>query len=86
MENEHIVLIEFNSVNDGTDFMGTINNPFSFMVNSVTYDYLGNVIQTPIEYDLYSLNQICLDIYETPSPGLLYVSDGFLKYYKEINL
>lgn len=86
MENEYIVLLEFNTINDGVDFMQNINTPFSFMVNNVTYDYQGSVIQTPIEYDLYSLNQIYLDIYEVPSPGVLYVSEGFLKYYKETNL
>jgi hypothetical protein len=86
MENEYIVLLDFNAINDGVDFMQNINTPFSFMVNDIAYDYLGNVIQTPVEYDLYSLNQIYLDIHEVPSPGVLYVSDGFLKYYKETNL
>ena len=86
MENEYIVLIEFNTINEGVDFMQNINTPFSFMVNNITYDYLGNVIQTPMEYDLYTLNEIYLDIHIIPSPGVLYVGDGFLKYYKEINL
>jgi hypothetical protein len=84
MENEHIVLINFNNINDGVYFMSNINTPFSFMVDDVTYDYLGNIIQTPNDFDLYDLGEIYLDIHIIPSPGVLYVDNGFLKYYKEI--
>ena len=84
MENEHIVLINFNTINDGIDFMSSINIPFSFIVSGITYDYLGNAIQTPDDFDVYNLGEIYLDIHEVPSPGVLYVNNGFLKYYKEI--
>lgn len=84
MENEHIVLINFDDINSGIYFMTTINTPFSFIVDNVTYDYLGNVIQTPNDFDMYNLNEICLVIYDIPSPGVLYVNNGFLKYYKEV--
>jgi hypothetical protein len=84
MENEHIVLINFDDINSGVYFMTTINTPFSFIVDNITYDYLGNVIQTPNDFDMYNLNEICLVIYDIPSPGVLYVNNGFLKYYKEV--
>ena len=83
MENEHIILLEFNSVNEGIDFMSKSKYKFSFFVDTKTYDFLGNLISTPSDYDLHKLNEILLDISEIPSPGLLYISDGFLKYYKE---
>jgi len=71
MENEHIVLINFDDINSGVYFMTTINTPFSFIVDNITYDYLGNVIQTPNDFDMYNLNEICLVIYDIPSPGVL---------------
>lgn len=84
MDNEHIILINFNTINDGIDFMANINTPFSFISNGVTYDYLGNVIQTPNDFDIYNLDEIYLDIHEVPSPSVLYIDNGFLKYYKQI--
>ena len=83
MENEHIVLINFNDVNDGVAFMENINTPFSFIVNDMVYDYLGIQITTPSSYEVYNPNEIYLDIYKNPSPGVLYVDGGYLKYYKE---
>lgn len=84
MDNEHIILINFNTINDGINFMSNINTPFSFIVNDVTYDYLGNVIQTPTDFDMYNLGEIYLDIHGAPSPSVLYINNGFLKYYKQI--
>lgn len=83
MENEYIVLVEFNSVDEGIEFMSNSKHKFSFFSGKKTYDFNGNLISTPNKYDLQKINEILLDISDIPSPGLLYVSDGFLKYYKE---
>jgi protein associated with RNAse G/E len=89
MENEHITLVNFDTISEGVEFMININTPFAFMVDNQTFKYVGGdslieVVDTPEEFDLYNFGEIYLDIHEVPSPGVLYIDNGFLKYYKEI--
>ena len=84
MVNEKIVLIEFNSIYDGMEYINSSPNKFSFYVNGTTYNMYGNEIQTPTEYELYSFGDIFIEITNDDSPGQLYISDGFIKYYKEM--
>jgi hypothetical protein len=89
MENEHIVLVNFDLISTAVEVMNGLSNPFAFMFEGKTFKYVGGaslieMIETPEEYDLYNFGEIYLDIYEVPSPSVLYVDNGFLKYYKEI--
>jgi len=82
MEKEYIVLLEFNSISDGIDYMSNQISPFSFCVDGVYYNNLGEEItlsETPDIIDGY----IHIDTHEEPvMPGELYVFDGFMRYYK----
>jgi hypothetical protein len=89
MENEHIVLVNFDLISTAVELMIGSSTPFAFMFEGNTYKYVGGaslieMIETPEEYNLYNFGDIYLDIHELPSPGVLYVDNGFLKYYKEI--
>ena len=84
MEKEYIVLLEFNSISDGVEYMSNQISPFSFCVDGVYYNNLGieiSLSETPDIIDGY----IHIDIHENPVPGELYVSDGFMKYYKIVS-
>jgi hypothetical protein len=89
MEIEHIVLLEFNSISDGVDYMSNQISPFSFCVNGFYYNNLGEEIILKETPDIINLENnlsdgyIHIDIHEGPVlPGDLYVSDGFMRYYK----
>jgi hypothetical protein len=89
MEREHIVLLEFNSISDGVDYMSNQISPFSFCVGRVYYNNLGEEITLSETPDIINLKNnlsdgyIHIDIHEGPVlPGDLYVSDGFMRYYK----
>jgi hypothetical protein len=89
MENEHIVLVNFDTISSAVELMIELVTPFAFMFEGNTYKYVGGaslieMIETPEEFDLYNFGDIYLDIHEVPSPGVLYVDNGFLKYFKEI--
>ena len=85
MEREQIVLLQFNSISDGVDYMLNQISPFSFCVGGVYYNNLGEQItlsETPDIIDGY----IHIDINNEPVlPGDIYVSDGFMKYYKIVS-
>lgn len=81
---EYIVLINFQSVSDGLNYLNEFNTPFCFLVGGSTYDGSGNLITTPNDFIQYESGEIWIDIHETPHPGELYVESGFLKFYKEL--
>jgi hypothetical protein len=83
MIDEKIVLVEFNSVLEGLDYMNISPNKFCFYVDGQTYDINGNVIQTPNNSEIFGINNIYINITDDTAPGQLYISEGFIKYYKE---
>lgn len=98
MEREQIVLLQFKSISDGVDYMLNQISPFSFCVGRVYYNNLGEQINYPEELekpDYINLAKesgngyIHIDIHNEPVemmlPGDLYVSDGFIKYYKIVS-
>jgi hypothetical protein len=92
MEREQIVLLEFNSISDGVDYMLNQISPFSFCVGRVYYNNLGEEITLSEDPDIINLKNnlsdgyIHIDIHEgSVLPGDLYVSDGFMKYYKIVS-
>ena len=95
MEREQILLLEFNSISDGVDYMLNQISPFSFCVGRVYYNDLGEEITLSDTPDIINLAKesgngyIHIDIHNEPVammlPGDLYVSDGFMKYYKMLS-
>lgn len=95
MEREQIVLLEFKSISDGVDYMLNQISPFSFCVGRVYYNDLGEQINLKETPDIINLSKesgngyIHIDIHNEPVemmlPGDLYVSDGFMKYYKIVS-
>ena len=95
MEREQILLLEFNSISDGVDYMLNQISPFSFCVGRVYYNDLGEEITLSDTPDIINLAKesgngyIHIDIHNEPVammlPGDLYVSDGFMKYYKMVS-
>lgn len=82
---EYIILINFQSIIDGVNFVSSFSKPFCFLFDGKTYDYEGNIVQTPDEFLTYNPNEIYVSITETePISGGLYVEDNFLKYFKEL--
>ena len=82
---EYIVLINFQSVSDGVNFVNSFSQPFCFLFDGQTYNSQGLVIQTPDEFVSYNQNEIYVSINETtPISGELYVEDNLLKYFKEL--
>jgi hypothetical protein len=85
-EKEYIVLLEFNSIEDGVNFMTNKISPFSFYASGKSYDSSGNEISITETTDIIN-GYIHVDIHQEPvMPGEFYINNGFLKYYKLINL
>ena len=84
MIKEYIVLVEFESVLQALDYMNKTKNYFAFISNGKTYDFNGNEINSPNEYESYLFGEIYIDITDGTFPGGLYMTENFLKYYKEI--
>jgi len=80
----YIILVGFNTLQEGLDYMTSSPYNFSFIVGGQTYDSLGNPIATPDNPEIIQYGQIYITDNENPAPGDLYIEDGFLKYYKEI--
>ena len=83
-ERIYTFLFNFNTIQEGVDYMSNSPHKFAFSVGGQTYDNLGNPIPTP-DYseitevvDVFTVNNV------NPWPGDLYINNGFLRYYKEI--
>ena len=84
---EKIVIVEFNSISEALDYMKESGNSFAFKVTDDIYSDSGDIILIESEYTSVLINEIWLgDISNKSLPGVLYVEDGFLKYYKEVNI
>jgi len=83
IEKEYIILLGFDTIQGGIDYMVTSPHNFSFSVGGDTYDYEGNLLETPLESSVISEGGIYITNTENPQPGSLYINGGFLKYYKE---
>jgi hypothetical protein len=83
-ENTYIILIGFDTLQNGIDYMVSSPYKLAFSVDGQTYDYLGNAITTPSESEVIAEGSIWICDCDNPVSGDLYVSDGFLKYNKII--
>jgi hypothetical protein len=91
MEIEHVVIIKFNTKQEGVDFMSGRDNKFSFgyLIDGdiVVSDFNGNDLSTPSNVDYFNLDEIFLKISSTLKAnillGILFIdNDNFLKYLK----
>lgn len=80
----HIILVGFNTLQDGIDYMVSSPYKFAFIVGGQTYDSIGNPITTPENSEVVNFGSIYITDNENPASGDLYIEGGFLKYYKEI--
>tara|TARA_R110000868_G_scaffold105774_11_gene290465 strand:+ start:942 stop:1202 length:261 start_codon:yes stop_codon:yes gene_type:complete len=83
-EKEYIVLLGFDTVQDGIDYMQSSPYNFAFSVGGSTYDHDGNSISTPADSSVVNNGEMWVCNCENPIPGSPYINGGFLKYYKEI--
>ena len=82
---EKIMIVEFNSISNALDYMVESGNSFAFKVEDKVYSGSGIIISRPDSFDVV-FGEIWLGgISEKSVPGVLYIEDGFLKYFKEVN-
>jgi hypothetical protein len=80
----NIILLGFNTLQEGIDYMQSSPYKFSFSFNGNSYDFTGLGISTPENSSVIDEGGIYVCSSENPSPGELYIENGFLQYYKEI--
>lgn len=82
---EYILIINFNSKEEALAYIQESGLSFSFSVLNVEiFNSIGELIEAPLEYNSFNVDEISLSNASDPLPGELYIEDGFLKYYKEI--
>ena len=84
IERVYTILVGFNTLQDGIDYMSSSPYKIAFSVGGQTYDDLGNSIQTPDYSEIVMVGDVFITNTEGPAPGDLYIDNGFLRYYKEI--
>ena len=80
----YIILIGFNSIQEGIEYNQTSPYKISFSVDGVTYNEDGDVIETPNNSGVIPNVGIYVCNNQNPIPGQLYIEDGFLKYFKYV--
>jgi hypothetical protein len=83
-ERIYTFLFNFNTIQEGVDYMSNSPHKVAFSVGGQTYDKLGNPIPTPDYSDITEVVNVFSVNNTNPWPGELYVDNGFLRYYKEI--
>jgi hypothetical protein len=83
MKTIYNILIEFNSKEEGLEYMQTSKYPFSFTDSLNIYNPEGDTIPPPENVSIYKPSEIFIGFEDIDAPGMLYVEDGFLRYYKE---
>lgn len=88
-ETYYIILPQFTSLAEASNYFLNSDFKFSFAVNSTIYDENGNEISEPTNFEIIPIEQICMQIYESNnllSPGQKHIKDGFIQYFKELKL
>jgi len=82
---EYIIIVNFPTKEEALAYIQESGLSFSFSVLGVEiFNPLGELIEAPLEYNSFNVDEISLSNTSDPLPGELYIEDGFLKYYKEI--
>ena len=85
----YIILPQFNSLAEASNYFLNSEFKFSFAVNSNVYDENGNEILEPTNFEIIPIEQIGMQIYDSNdflSPGQTHIKDGFIQYFKELKL
>jgi len=83
LEKEFIILLKFNSLEEGLVFLENKKLQVAFIASEVIYDYLGEEISLEGEKEIVFPSEIVLDIKPKFLPGDLYIENNILKYFKE---
>jgi hypothetical protein len=84
IERVYTILVGFNTLQNGIDYMFSSPYKIAFSVDGQTYSYLGQPIDTPVDSEIIMVGNVFITNTEDPAPGDVYIDNGFLKYYKEI--
>lgn len=87
MEKEYIILIKFNSKEEGLTYLSSSDVKFNFTDGNNVYDINGNVITIDGDYEIYNYSEIYIKNIKTNNigvvlPGELYLEDDLIKYIK----
>jgi hypothetical protein len=87
MEQEYIILIKFNSKEEGLTYLSNSDIKFNFTDGNDIYDINGNVITIDIDYKIYNYGEIYIKNIKRNNidiilPGELYIEDDLIKYIK----
>tara|TARA_Y100000389_G_C17320002_1_gene442531 strand:- start:27 stop:290 length:264 start_codon:yes stop_codon:yes gene_type:complete len=87
MEKKYIILIKFNSKEEGLIYLSNSDVKFNFTDGNNVYDINGNVIIIDGDYEIYLSNEIYIKNIKTNNvgavlPGELYLEDNLIKYIK----
>jgi hypothetical protein len=80
----YIILIGFNSIQEGIEYNQNSPYKISFSVDGVTYNEDGDTIETPNNSEVIPNGGIYVCNNQNPISGQLYIEDGFLKYFKYV--
>jgi len=86
MEEKHIILIKFNSRQEGLDFLASSSLKFKFTDGNNIYDINGDIISITEDYETFKTNEIYLGdvkmITNNVLEGDLFIEDNLIKYIK----
>jgi len=82
----YIILVQFSSINIGQKYMSDNNIYFAFCVDDNTYSAEGDIIKQPENSSIVSYGELSIKIHKNPTPGQLFIKNGFLQYYKETQI
>lgn len=86
MEEKFIILIRFNSKEEGINYLSTSNIKFNFTDGTNNYDINGNNLNILEDFQVLSVDDIYINnvkiIINNILPGELFLEDNFIKYLK----
>lgn len=85
MEEKHIILIKFNSKEEGLSYLNNSNIKFNFTDGVNIFDINGNIINFNEEYQTLAIEEIFLGNIKpqvTDLPGELFIENNLIKYIK----
>ena len=86
MEEKFMILIRFNSKEEGINYLSTSNIKFNFTDGTNNYDINGNNLNILEDFQVLSVDDIYINnvkiIINNILPGELFLEDNFIKYLK----
>ena len=86
MEEKFIILIRFNSKEEGLNYLSTSKIKFNFTDGTNNYDINGNVLNILLDFEVLYVDDVYINnvkmITDIILPGDLFLEDNFIKYLK----